>query len=313
MSKPTAVILDFESLKPATLNLSSLNNVEAEFEIYQQTRPEDVVSRIQHAPIILTNKVKLPAHILEQAPLCRYVGILATGTNNVDVSWCHKNGMTVKNVENYGSAAVAQHTLMLLLNLATSFNRYNSDVRQGKWSASSQFCLHHHPVSQLEGKQAVLVGSGAIGNKVADLFKALGMRVTFAAREGIRDDTRPELDSLLPTADVISLHCPLTSSTQALVNSNRLNLMKPSAFLLNTARGELIDEGALLNALKQGKLAGAGLDVLSEEPPPADHPLITANLPNLLITPHCAWVADEARQRLFDLAMSHVADFLKAD
>ncbi|NMH60703.1 D-2-hydroxyacid dehydrogenase [Alteromonas ponticola] len=313
MQKLTAVILDYASLKPATLDVSVMDSMDVNFVLHEHTSADEVVARIRDAHIVLTNKVQLTVDVLKQARQCRYVGVLATGTNNVDVKWCENNGITVKNVSNYGSAAVAQHALMLMLNLVTSFSAYHSDVRQGRWSESFQFCLSHHPVSLLEGKHAVLVGSGAIGMKVAKLLQGFGAKVTFAARQNADNDSRPDLDTLLPTADIVSLHCPLTPSTQQLMNARRLGLMKSSAFLINTARGELIEETALLAALKQKRLAGAGLDVLSAEPPPPDHPLIQTNLPNLLITPHSAWVANEARQTLFDTAMSHLNAFVKAD
>ncbi|MCW8108945.1 glycerate dehydrogenase [Alteromonas ponticola] len=313
MEKLTAVFLDVATLDLESIDVSALSKLNVNIETHAHTHPDEVVARIRHAHIIFTNKVKLSAQIMMQAPLCRYIGILATGTDNVDVNWCQRNGVTVRNVKNYGSVAVAQHTLTLLLNLTTSFCLYHHDVGKGRWSEAKQFCLNHHPVSLLAGKHAVLIGSGAIGNQVAKLFQALDMHVSFAARVEAENDPRPSLDSLLPTADVVSLHCPLTDATRNLINASRLSLLKPTAFLLNTARGELIDEGALLAALEQGRLAGAGLDVLSEEPPPPDHPLICAGLPNLLITPHCAWVANEARQKLFDTAIANLAAFLKAD
>ncbi len=310
MGRLNAVILDFATLNPDTLELSGLNAVDVNLTIYQRTLPEQVAQRIQHADIVLTNKVELPADVLVQAKRCRYIGVLATGTNNVDVKWCEYNGVTVKNVENYGAAAVAQHTLMLLLNLATSFRAYNNDVKAGRWSQSSQFCLNEHPVSLLEGKHAVVVGSGAIGSHVAHLFRALGMQVTFAARAGASDDPRPSLESLLPETDVLSLHCPLNDATKNMLNEYRLSLMKRSAFLINTARGELVDERALLNALKAGQIGGAALDVLSAEPPPPGHLLLQETPLNLIITPHCAWVANEARQRLLDIAVEHVSEYV---
>ncbi len=310
MGRLNAVILDFATLNPDTLELAGLHALDVNLSIHAHTQPEEVVARIEHADIVLTNKVQLPASVLEQAKRCRYVGVLATGTNNIDMMWCEHHGVTVKKVENYGAAAVAQHTLMLLLNLVTSFRAYDNDVQTGRWSQSSQFCLNEHPVSLLDGKHAVIVGSGTIGTQVAHLLRAFGMQVTFAARIGAANDPRPSLESLLPEADVLSLHCPLNDTTQHLINDHSLSLMKPSAMLLNTARGGLVDEKALLTALEAGQLGGAGLDVLSAEPPPPDHLLLQTIRPNLIITPHCAWVAQEARQRLLDIAVSHVNDFL---
>ena len=216
----------------------------------------------------------------------------------------------MQNVEGYGTDSVAQHTLTLALNLATNFVAYQHDVRNQAWSASSHFCLLNHPVVELAGKHAVIVGHGELGKRVEALFKAIGMQVSIAARPGKKDDPRPSLASLLPHADVVSLHCPLTEDTDKLINADTLSLMQPTAFLINTARGGLIDEQALYHALKHNKLGGAGLDVLSVEPPPADHVLLNESLPNLLVTPHNAWIGNGARQKLLDKALAHLATFL---
>ena len=187
---------------------------------------------------------------------------------------------------------------------------YQHDVRNQAWSASSHFCLLNHPVVELAGKHAVIVGHGELGKRVETLFKAIGMQVSIAARPGKKDDPRPSLASLLPHADVVSLHCPLTEDTDKLINADTLSLMQPTAFLINTARGGLIDEQALYHALKHNKIGGAGLDVLSVEPPPADHVLLNESLPNLLVTPHNAWIGNGARQKLLDKALAHLATFL---
>lgn len=303
------VILDFDTMKPDELNLESLKKLSVDWQVYEKTSEHQVSERIAKADIVLTNKVVLHKDNLKNS-VCRYIGVLATGTNNVDTDYCQNQSITVSNVEGYGTGSVAQHALMLLLNLTTAFVSYRADVMAGEWAQSDQFCLNNHTVQQLSGKRLVVVGTGQTGSAFSRVCEALGMQVTACARPGSHNDPRPSLDELLPDADVVSLHCPLTCATQQLINRDRLALMKPTAFLINTARGALINEKALLNALQQKQIAGAGLDVLSQEPPEANHPLLQVSLNNLLITPHTAWLAVEARQRLLDTACEHIKTFL---
>lgn len=307
-----AVLLDGDSLGPEALDLSALHALPLALTIYPNTTPAQVTDRVADADIILTNKVVVDEAVLRHAPHCRYIGVLATGMNNVDLGYCQRNGIQVRNVEGYGVDAVAQHALMLMLNLATSFYAYQQDVNNGKWSASPFFCLLNHPVMSLRDKHLVIVGYGALGQRFAQLCEALGMRVSVAARPGKAGDTRPALTRLLPQADVLSLHCQLSESTARMINADTLALMKPGALLVNTARGGLIDEPALLAALQSGHLGGVALDGLSAEPPPADHILLNTGLPNLLVTPHSAWVAKEARQQLMDMATAHLTEFISA-
>ena len=304
------VFLDAETMDLSSLDTSALDNLNADVTLYQQTQMKDVSKRIQSVDAVLVNKVVLRADDLRQAKQLRYIGVTATGMNNIDHDYCQHAGITVQNVEGYGTDSVAQHTLTLALNLATNFVAYQQDVRKQAWSASSHFCLLNHPVIELAGKHAVIVGHGELGKRVEALFKAMGMTVSIAARPGKKDDPRPSLVSLLPHADVISLHCPLTEDTDKLIDADMLSLMKPTAFLINTARGGLIDEEALYHALKNNHIGGAGLDVLSVEPPPVDHILLKEALPNLLVTPHNAWIGNGARQTLLDRAIAHLADFL---
>ncbi len=307
-----AVLLDADSFKPEELDLTCLTDLPFELIQFPSTTAGERIERITDADIILVNKVVLDADVLAHAKACKYIGVMATGTNNVDKAYCQEHGIHVANVEGYGTDAVAQHALMLMLNLATSCPAYSADVDAGKWSESPFFCLLDHPVMELAGKNLVIVGYGELGQRFAAMAKALGMNVLVAARPGNPDDTRPSLDELLPDADVISLHCLLSEDSARLINADRLKAMKPSALLINTARGGLIDEPALLHALKTGEIRGAGLDGLSVEPPPADHPLLITGLKNLLVTPHSAWVAKEARQRLLNIAAGHLKDFLSA-
>lgn len=307
----SAVFLDAQTLQLDSLNTTILDTLHVALTCYQTTAPNEIVPRIANTDIVLVNKVVLDSNVLRQAKQLKYIGVTATGMNNVDVEYCDAHGICVKNVEAYGTDSVAQHTLMLLLNLATSFAQYQRDVNEGMWSRTQNFCLIDHPIIELAGKHAVIVGYGELGKRVAALFTALGMKVSIAARPGSTNDSRPSLTSLLPTADVVSLHCPLTDDNYHLFNDERLSLMKKGSFLINTARGGLIDENALLRALKSGHLGGAALDVVSVEPPPDTLPLLNANLPNLIITPHIAWMAKESRQRLFNIAIGHLQEFVQ--
>lgn len=307
-----AVLLDAGSLRLDELDTSALEALPVSLTCYLHTSAEQLATRIRDAAIILTNKVVLDEAALAQAPACRYIGVTATGLNNVDLDACQQRGITVTNVSDYGTDAVAQHTLMLLLTLAGRFVDYYQDVRAGKWSQSAHFCLLDHPVTELAGKHAVIVGHGTLGKRVEGLYRALGMRVTIAARPGKQGDTRPSLSSLVAEADVLSLHCQLSPATEKMVDATLLAGLKPGCLLINTARGGLIDETALRHALERGSLGGAGLDGLSQEPPPADHPLLTCERPNLLITPHNAWVAQASRQRLLDAVVSQLAAFIEA-
>ncbi|WP_296050111.1 D-2-hydroxyacid dehydrogenase [uncultured Alteromonas sp.] len=307
-----AVILDGDSLG-TDLTLSEFDSLPVTLTRYPTTTPDQVDERIRNAEIVLVNKVVFNADALRQATKLRYVGVLATGTNNVDTDFCQHHGITVNNVDGYGTDSVAQHAMMLLLNLATSFAPTTEQVKQGDWSRSPFFCLLDNPVIELAGKHLVIVGYGTLGQRFAELARAFGMKVSVAARPGTSSAERRALDDLLPEADVVSLHCQLSPQTDKLINAERLALMKPSALLINTARGGLIDEQALKTALTSGLLAGAALDTLSAEPPPADHPLLQLDLPNLLITPHSAWSAKEARERLVQIAADRLQAFIEAD
>ena len=306
-----AVVLDGDSLG-TDLSLREFESLPITLTRYPTTSPEQINERICDAEIVLVNKVVLNADALGQAEKLRYVGVLATGTNNVDTEYCQQHGIRVNNVDGYGTDSVAQHAMMLLLNLATSFAPTTQQVKQGDWSRSPYFCLLDNPVIELAGKHLVIVGYGTLGQRFAELARAFGMKVSVAARPGTTSAERRALDDLLPEADVVSLHCQLSAQTEQLINAERLRLMKPTALLINTARGGLIDELALADALTNGQIGGAGLDTLSVEPPPADHPLLSLSLPNLIITPHSAWSAKEARQRLLKMAVAKLEQFIEA-
>jgi glycerate dehydrogenase len=306
------VILDAASLGPDDIDLTPLTASVRVCDVHAVTRDDQIIERIRDADVVMTNKVKLGSVIFEKTPNLKLIVVLATGTNNIDLQAAKKHGITVCNITRYGAATVAQHTLTLMLALSTRLLAYVDDVKAGKWEQSPFFCLLYHPIVELSGKTLGIVGYGELGQSVARLAQALGMRILIAGRIDAEHIPIPEgrvsLNDMLSQADVVSLHCPLTPHTQHLMNAHRLSLMKPGAFLINTARGALVDHDALLAALTAGQLGGAAIDVLDVEPPPASHPLLQAvknGVPNLILTPHCAWASREARQRLVDQA-AHV-------
>lgn len=311
----SGVILDAASLGE-NIELTLLTQSVDECDVYDVTQPHQIIERIQNKEIVMTNKVKLDRGIFEKSPNLKLIVVLATGTNNIDLQAAKEHGITVCNIVRYGAAMVAQHTLMLMLALSTRLLDYVDDVKKGRWEQSPFFCLLHHPIVELTGKTLGIVGYGELGQAVAKVAEALGMRILIASRVDEKNvqskEPRVSLDEMLPQVDVLSLHCPLTPSTHHLLNAQRLSLMKSTAFLINTARGALIDDQALIAALVTGQLGGAAIDVLDVEPPPADHPLLQAvknGVPNLILTPHCAWASVDARQRLINQAAQVVNSF----
>ncbi|WP_230413335.1 D-2-hydroxyacid dehydrogenase [Zooshikella ganghwensis] len=305
------VILDADSLG-CDIDLSSFQQI-MPFQVFGTTSSNQVATRIESCNVVFTNKVVITEAHMQQNPQLRYIGILATGTNNVDLNAAAKYGITVTHITRYGTHSVAQHTWGLILSLVTQQYRYQQAVQQGRWSASPFFCLLDYPITELAGKKLVIVGYGELGKQVAKIGEAFGMEVLLAKVPGspqYNNKNRLPLAEAFALADIVSLHCPLVTQTRHLINDESLSWLRPHTFLINTARGDLIDEAALLQALINNRLAGAGLDVLAVEPPPVDHPLIAAELPNLLITPHCAWGSQQARQRLVTQARNHLLNFL---
>ncbi|MGQ7248408.1 D-2-hydroxyacid dehydrogenase [Halomonas sp. V046] len=299
-----AVLLDADSLGP-DIDLAPIRERVDDLEVHPHSTTEQAGERLAGAQVAIVNKVVLDAATLNALPELKHICVLATGTNNIDMETARQRGIRVDNVNAYGTASVAQHTLMLILGLATRAPLYQRDVATGRWGKSAFFCLMDHTTLQLEGKQLVIVGQGELGSQVARLAEAFGMNVTFAARPGNEaNDRRASLASLLPEADVISLHCPLTDATHHLINADNLATVKPGALLVNCARGGVIDEDAALAALQQGRLGGLAVDVLPSEPPTQGHALIdamhNAQL-NLMVTPHSAWITPEARQNIIRL------------
>lgn len=306
-----AVMLDADSLGP-DIDTAPIGAHVSELEVFATSTPEEARQRLSNADIALVNKVVLDGETLSALPRLKHICVLATGTNNIDMQAARKLGIRVDNVSAYGTASVAQHTLMLILALATRLPLYQRDVAEGVWARSPFFCLMGHTTLQLEGKRLVIVGQGELGSRVAGLAEAFGMQVDFAARPGNEaSDSRPALDELLPKADVISLHCPLTEQTRHLIDSKRLQLIKHNALLINCARGGVIDEDAALAALQTGRLGGLAVDVLPSEPPQEGHALIdalSAEPPlNLIVTPHNAWITPEARQNIIQLTADNLS------
>lgn len=307
------VFLDTLTMKPEELDTSALENALEHWDFFETTSPDEVAARIANADIVITNKVDLDRALIENAPNLKLICVCATGTNNIDLAAAAEKNIPVKNVTGYTGSSLAQHTIALLLALATRWHQYNEDVKKGKWSQSPIFCRLDYPVMELAGKNLGIIGYGDLGRKVAGLGEALGMNILIAqSSSGAEKSGRVSLEQLVAESDVISLHCPLTEQNQQMVNREFLTAMKDSAFLINTARGGLVDESALAEALKSGTIAGAALDVLSVEPPPVDHPLLAGDIPNLIITPHNAWISLESRQRLLDGVVSNIHQWLNA-
>jgi glycerate dehydrogenase len=305
------VVLDGFTLNPGDLSWAPLEAL-GDCKIYDRTLPADLLERADQAEVLLTNKTVLNRGTIESLATLRYIGVLATGTNVVDLQAARERGVAVSNVPAYGTASVAQATIALLLELAQGVGHHSRAVRDGRWSQSPDFCFWDRPLIELAGLTLGTIGFGRIGQAVSTMATALGMNVQTCI---LRQKPLPpsirqvDLDTLFRTSDVVSLHCPLTPQTHGMVDARRLALMKRSAFLLNTSRGQLVDETALAAALNSGQVAGAGLDVLSEEPPRADHPLINAR--NCVVTPHFAWGTRAARLRLMNVAVENVRAFLE--
>ena len=305
------VVLDGYTLNPGDLSWSELEKL-GKTTIYDRTPTDQVVQRAAPADIVLTNKTLVQREHIEALPNLRYVGVLATGYNIVDIATARARHVPVTNVPAYGTRSVAQMTFALLLELTQHAGHHSKTVRDGRWNQSPDFCYWDYPLIELDQLTMGIVGLGQIGRAVAHLAAAFGMRVlahTRSPSSALPDSVqRVELEQLFRRSDVLTLHCPLTPETKHLVNRQRLGWMKPSAFLLNTSRGGLVDEQALADALNDGKLAGAGLDVLSVEPPPAHNPLLQAR--NCIVTPHIAWASRAARARLLSTAIANVQAFL---
>lgn len=305
-----AVFLDYDSLDQHDLDISALKAVFTELILFPSTQSSEVLNRVQDANVIISNKVMVDAQTLQRCHNLKLILICATGTNNIDLVQAKEQGVVVCNCQGYGTSAVAQHTLMLMLALATSVLKYDHAVKQGQWNQASQFCLLDFPIIELSGKTLGIIGYGELGKAVAQLAQAFGMNILIGSLPNRpADDQRVPFMELLPQVDFLTLHCPLTEHTRDLINTAALNLMKPSAFLINCARGGIVNETALANALRQGEIAGAATDVLTIEPPKTGNVLLADDIPNLIITPHSAWGSVDARQRMVQQMLENVIAF----
>ena len=277
--------------------------------------PEETFERTKDADIVVTNKVVFDRELLSRLPKLKLIAITATGTNNIDLDAAKDLGIAVKNVPDYSSVAVPEHVLGMIFSLKHSFIGYHRDqVTSDRWATCGQFCYTDYPITDVRGATLGVFGKGCLGTEVGRLAQLLGMNVLYAEHKGASQirEGYTEFESVLKQADIVTLHCPLTDTTKNLINAETLALMKPTAYLINTGRGPLVDETALLEALENGKIAGAALDVLVKEPPEKDNPLIQAakRLPNLLITPHIAWASDSAVTTLVNKVAQNIEDFV---
>ncbi len=305
-----AVYLDYASSDQNDLDFKALHAAFERVQLYPTTHPQDVLARVCDVDVIITNKVVIDAAIIQQCPHLKLISISATGTNNVDLAAAKARGIVVCNCQAYGTSAVAQHTLMLMLNLATSFVSYQKDIQAGKWQNATQFCLLDAPIVELAGKTLGIIGYGELGRAVVKLAEAFGMKVLVGNLPNRPSDaSRVPFAELLAQVDFLSLHCPLTEDTKHLMSTAQFEAMKPSAFLINCARGGIVDEVALANALRTGQIAGAATDVLTVEPPTAGNVLLDPSIPNLIVTPHNAWGSVDARQRIVNQMLENVDAF----
>lgn len=305
------IILDGYATNPGDLSWDELKAL-GECTIYERTAPEEVIERLAGAEVALTNKVFFTAEVMAALPQLKYIGVLATGYNVVDIAAAKEHGIIVTNIPAYSTPSVAQMVFAHILNIAQQVKYHSDEVHKGRWSSNPDFCFWNTPLIELHGKKIGLVGLGHTGYSTARIAIGFGMQV-FALTSKLSLQLPPEikkmeLNQLFSECDVISLHCPLTEGTQELVDARRLSLMKPTAILINTGRGQLINEQDLADALNKGKIYAAGVDVLSSEPPLADNPLLTAK--NCYITPHIAWASLEARERLMGIMLDNVKAYI---
>jgi glycerate dehydrogenase len=308
------VVLDGYTLNPGDLSWEDFSNL-GDLTVYDRTPKEDISNRIGDAELILTNKTPIKKDILEKNKKLKYIGVLATGYNIVDVSAAKEQGIAITNIPDYGTHAVAQFTFALLLELCHRVQKHSDAVKSGQWSENADFCFFNYPLIELAGKTMGIVGFGRIGKQTARIAKAMGMKLAVHSRSLPQTNEFDELDwyddinKMARESDIMTLHCPLTEETRGIIGRSVLEDMKESAFLINTARGPLVDEEALYHALKNKIIAGAGLDVLEKEPPDPNNLLL--ELDNLVITPHIAWAAKESRERLMSIAYDNLKSFLK--
>jgi glycerate dehydrogenase len=319
-----AVFLDYGSLGPDDIDAAPLTALLPGLSLHPATGPEQIAGRIAGAEIVLVNKVRLDRQLISRSDSLKLICLAATGTDNIDLDAAREHGVAVCNIRDYCTPSVVQHVFGMLLELTLQLSAVRSLLQSGAWSRHAHFCLLDFPSRELSGKTLGIIGLGNLGSAVAQVGQAFGMQVLAARRPYDPADNeiaasdaqgiaRAGLGALLGQAQVISLHCPLNSQTRQLINADSLARMRSDAVVINTARGGLVDPEALLTALRTNSIAAAGIDVLETEPPPADDPLVAARLPNLLVTPHIAWAAQESRQRAVDELAANVAAFQRGE
>ena len=307
-----AVFLDYATVAfRGDLDPSALRAVLPELELREHSSQSQLAGLVRDAEVVLVNKLRIDREVIAASPGLKLIALAATGTNNVDLEAARQRGIAVCNLRDYCTSSVVQHVMGLLLLLTQRLREYDALVRSGAWQRGEQFCRLDYPIRELCGRRLGIAGFGTLGRAVASAAQAFGMQVLIANLPGRpRRPDRSDLEELLPLVDVLSLHCPLTAATERLIGAGELSLMKPDAVLINTARGALVDSAALAAALKERRLGGAAIDVLPQEPPVDGDPLLDPAIPNLIVTPHVAWAAREARQRCVDEMAANVADFL---
>jgi glycerate dehydrogenase len=307
-----AVFLDYDTVSHGDLDAAVLTRAAGAVRFCAATDEAQIIERIGDADIVMLNKVKLSRHHLQAARALKLVALAATGTDNVDLIAAQERGIAVCNMRGYCTSSVVQHVWAMILSLTQHLQQYARLTIDGSWVRSEESIVLAHPIRELAGRTLGVVGWGELGRGVAKIAGAFGMRVIIANRPGAAAEPgRVDLSRLLETADVVSLHCPLTPATRGMIGARELGLMKPGTLLINTARGALVDGYALSKALKEGRLAGAGIDVLPQEPPVDGDPLLDPDIPNLIVTPHIAWAAREARQRCLAEMAANIEDFLR--
>lgn len=284
-----------------------------ELVVYDRTASDQIVERLAGASIAITNKVPLSAAVLAQLPALRLIAVAATGTDCVDKAYCQQRGIAVANIRGYAVNTVPEHTFALMLALRRNLVAYRDDVLAGEWQRSGQFCFFNHAIHDLRGTRLGIIGEGVLGQRVADIARAFGMVPLFAARKGMTGagSLYTPWDEMLATSDIITLHCPLTPQTRGMIAMPEFRAMVRRPLIINTGRGGLVDEAALVQALDEGLIAGAGFDVADGEPPAADSPMMRiAARPNVILTPHVAWASDEAQQALADQLIDNIEHFV---
>lgn len=311
MNHKKIVVLDADTLPGRVFHFDFPH----ELAVYGTTDASETAVRVCGAHIVITNKVVISADIIADNPQLELIAVSATGVNNVDIEAAKAAGIAVCNVRAYGNESVAEHAFMLMVALMRNLPAYQRDVAAGLWEKSSVFCHYGAPIRDLNGKTLAVFGRGNIGRTLARYAQAFGMRVVFAEHKhapAVREGY-VSFEDAVQTADVLSLHCPLNAQTENMIGENELQQMKPGAVLINCGRGGLVDENALVAALKYGQIGGAGVDVLTEEPPRSGNPLLKTRLPNLIVTPHTAWASREALDRLFDILLANIHAFVKGE